>query len=39
MPVVNAEKKKNLVAAVGLFVAVVVDLRIVGSKFGESVTC
>ena len=39
VPVENAEKKKNLVAAaVGLFVAVVVDWRIVGSKFGESVT-
>ena len=37
MPVVNAEKK-NLVAVVGLFVAIV-DLRIVGSKFEESVTC
>ena len=40
VPVENAEKKKNLVAAaVGLFVAVVVDWRIVGSNFGVSVTC
>ena len=40
MPVENAEKKKDLVAAaVGLFVAVVVDWRIVGSNFGVSVTC
>ena len=39
VPVENAEKKKNLVAAAGLSLAVVVDLRIVGSKIGESVTC
>ena len=39
VPVENAEKKKNLVAAVGLVLAVVVDLRIVGSKIGESATC
>ena len=39
VPVENAEKKKDLVAAaVGLFVAVVVDWRIVGSKIGVSVT-
>ena len=37
MPVENAEKKRNLVAAA--VVAVVVDSRIVGSKIGESVTC